>query len=107
MNGTAVDHRPQVLLSCIVNGMLGIRQVREFQKHSDEEEEGVVAELLFENSQIQQEGGAADKQEEFDETTSNGREQALQTEKRQKEKHVIMFTNPVTARFTVVSKNTT
>jgi hypothetical protein len=94
MNGT-VDHRPQTLSSCIVNGKLDIRRVREFQKRSYEEVEGVVTELLFAKSQFQQEGGAADEQEEHDETT-NGGVRAPQTKKRRKEKHVIMFTNPIT-----------
>ncbi len=71
MNGS-VDRRPQTLLSCIVNGKFDIRRVREFQKRSFEEVEGVVTELLCANSLLVRGGGDADEHED-DEATNGGR----------------------------------
>jgi hypothetical protein len=91
---SAVDRRPQTFSSCIINGKLNIRRVREFQKRSYEEFSGVVTDLLFTNSLLLPEGGA--DEQEHDETPTNRRVPAQQTKQRRKEKHVIMFTNPIT-----------
>jgi hypothetical protein len=84
-----VNHRPQTLLSCVVNGKLNIRRLFEFQKRSYEEFSSVVADLLDTDSPLLQEGGADER--DLDEEVL-----AQQTNKRRKEKHVIMFSNPIT-----------
>ena len=86
-----VNHRPQTLLSCVVNGKLNIRRLFEFQKRSYEEFSSVVADLLDTDSPLLQEGGA-DKQELDEEVP------AQQTKKRRKEKHVNMFRNRITGK---------
>ena len=84
-----VDRRPQTLSSCIFNGKFNLRRLLEFQKRSYEEFASVVADLLDTNSLLLQEGGA--DEQDLDEGVP-----AQQTKKRRKEKHVIMFTNPIT-----------